>query len=97
MSRSVFAVRFKTVVGEGPLTYLTRWRMHRAAQLLASGVHSMSEVAQSVGYETDSAFAKAFKRHMGATPGAFRRETKLAAAQAGVEARSGNLTSGPTR
>lgn len=73
MSRSVFAERFKAVVGEGPLTYLTRWRMHRAMQLLGGGTHSTSEVAQAVGYETDSAFVKAFKRHVGETPGAWRR------------------------
>ncbi|QSQ22335.1 AraC family transcriptional regulator [Pyxidicoccus parkwayensis] len=76
MSRSVFAARFKAVVGEGPLTYLTRWRMHRAMQLMNGGTHSTSEVAQAVGYETDSAFVKAFKRHVGETPGAWRRRSR---------------------
>ncbi|MBZ4418033.1 AraC family transcriptional regulator [Myxococcus sp. RHSTA-1-4] len=73
MSRSVFAARFKSLVGEGPLTYLTRWRMHRAMQLMTEGTRSTSEIAQAVGYETDSAFVKAFKRHVGETPGAWRR------------------------
>ncbi|MDC3954485.1 AraC family transcriptional regulator [Polyangium jinanense] len=76
MSRSVFAARFKAVVGEGPLTYLTRWRMHRATQLMAGGDRSTTAIAQAVGYETDSAFVKAFKRHLGETPGAFRRRLK---------------------
>jgi AraC-like DNA-binding protein len=76
MSRSVFAARFKSIVGEGPLTYLTRWRMHKATRLMTAGNLSASEIAQAVGYETDSAFVKAFKRHVGETPGAYRRRLK---------------------
>ncbi|PTL79865.1 AraC family transcriptional regulator [Vitiosangium sp. GDMCC 1.1324] len=76
MSRSVFAARFKSLVGEGPLTYLTRWRMHKAMQLMTEGAESASAIAQAVGYETDSAFVKAFKRHVGETPGSFRRRLK---------------------
>lgn len=75
MSRSVFAAHFKNVMGEAPLTYLTRWRMHRATQLIAGGTSSTTELAQAVGYDTDSAFVKAFKRHVGETPGAYRRRT----------------------
>ncbi|AUX22364.1 AraC family transcriptional regulator [Sorangium cellulosum] len=73
MSRSVFAARFKAVVGMAPLTYLARWRMHKAAGLMAAGAQSTSAIAEAVGYETDSAFVKAFKRHVGETPGSFRR------------------------
>lgn len=76
MSRSVFAARFKALIGEGPLTYLTRWRMHRAMQLMTEEAWSASAIAQAVGYETDSAFVKAFKRHVGETPGSFRRRLK---------------------
>jgi AraC-like DNA-binding protein len=76
MSRSVFAARFKAIVGEGPLSYLTRWRMHKAAQLIVTGAQSTSAIAQAVGYETDSAFVKAFKRHLGETPGSYRRRLK---------------------
>lgn len=76
MSRSVFAERFKSLIGEGPMTYLTRWRMHKAMQLMAERGPSMSAIAQAVGYETDSAFVKAFKRHVGETPGSFRRRLK---------------------
>lgn len=76
MSRSVFAARFKAVVGMAPLTYLARWRMHKAAGLVAAGTQSTSAIAEAVGYETDSAFVKAFKRHVGETPGSFRRRQK---------------------
>lgn len=73
MSRSAFAARFKEVLGVGPLAYLTRWRMHRATELLATSRSNVAEVALAVGYETESAFAKVFKRHLGATPAAWRR------------------------
>lgn len=73
MSRSVFAARFKSVVGEAPLKYLTRWRMHRASELVAAGGATVGAIARAVGYETESAFGKAFRRYVGETPGAFRR------------------------
>ncbi|MBU8897922.1 AraC family transcriptional regulator [Corallococcus sp. H22C18031201] len=82
MSRSVFAARFKALVGDAPLTYLTRWRIHRAAQIMALAPHhSTSEVARQVGYETDSAFVKAFRRHVGETPGTLRRRLRERAAE----------------
>ncbi|MBJ6763718.1 AraC family transcriptional regulator [Myxococcaceae bacterium JPH2] len=82
MSRSVFAARFKSLVGDAPLTYLTRWRIHRAAQIMALAPHhSTSEVARQVGYETDSAFVKAFRRHVGETPGTLRRRLRERAAE----------------
>lgn len=74
MSRSAFAARFKELLGVAPLAYLTRWRMHRATELLAS--HSISDVASAVGYETESAFTKVFKRHVGDTPGAYRKKLR---------------------
>lgn len=78
MSRSAFAARFTEVLGLAPLTYLTRWRMHRAAELLAADATNISHIAGSVGYETESAFAKVFKRHFGETPGADRRRIRSA-------------------
>jgi len=57
-----------------PLAYLTRWRMHRATELLGSSTKSIAEIALSVGYETERAFAKVFRRHLGATPGVYRRQ-----------------------
>jgi AraC-like DNA-binding protein len=76
MSRSAFAVRFKEALGVAPLTYLTRWRMHRAAELLAEGGEGTAAVANAVGYDTASAFVKAFRRHTGETPGAYRRRAR---------------------
>jgi len=73
MSRSAFAVRFKELVGETPLDYLTRWRVYQAARLLREGDKKLIDVAHSIGYDSDGAFNKAFKRIMGATPGDYRR------------------------
>lgn len=74
MSRSAFAARFRDRVGMSPLDYVTRWRMFRAAALLRTGNRSLADIAVRVGYENESAFAKAFKRVTGLTPGAYRRE-----------------------
>lgn len=73
MSRSGFAARFKEMLGEPPLEYLTRWRMHKAAQLLREGEMKAAKVASLVGYESDGAFNKAFRRTIGMAPGAYRR------------------------
>jgi AraC-like DNA-binding protein len=73
MSRSAFAERFSRVVGESPMQYLTRWRLQKAASLLRGGDAGLAEVAARVGYESDAAFNKAFKRILGVTPGAYRR------------------------
>lgn len=73
MSRSAFAARFAQLVGEPPLTYLTRWRMQKASRLLRGGHASIGEVAARVGYEAEAAFSKAFKRWIGVAPGAYRR------------------------
>jgi len=58
MSRASFAARFRDLVGEPPLKYLTRWRMHKAADLLRSGQESLSEIAGRVGYLADPASAR---------------------------------------
>lgn len=73
MSRSAFAARFSQLVGEPPLTYLTRWRMQKAARLLRTGHATIGEVASRVGYEAEAAFSKAFKRWTGVPPSAYRR------------------------
>jgi transcriptional regulator GlxA family with amidase domain len=83
MSRSAFAARFRAVLGTSPLTYLTKWRIYRATELLTNGKASLSEVANAVGYETDGAFVKAFKRHLGETPGAYRRRRAVKRATRG--------------
>jgi AraC-like DNA-binding protein len=73
MSRSAFAVRFKELLGQTPLEYVTEWRMQKAVQLLERHDKKLIDVAQSVGYESDAAFSKAFKRVVGLTPGEYRQ------------------------
>ena len=68
LSRSAFAQKFKDLVGETPLEYLTNWRMQKATALLRDGNKKMFAVAKSVGYDSDSAFSKAFKRVFGLAP-----------------------------
>ena len=71
MSRSAFAVRFKELLSQTPLEYVTEWRMQKAMQLLEQRDKKLIDVAQSVGYESDAAFSKAFKRVVGANPGEY--------------------------
>ena len=73
VSRTVLAVRFRTLVGASPMAYLTRWRMLQAAKLLRESRAGVAEVAEKVGYTSEAAFAKAFKRTLDRTPGAVRR------------------------
>lgn len=74
LSRSAFAARFTQLVGEPPLHYLTRWRMHIAVGLLRDETVGIKEVALRTGYGSEAAFSIAFKRHFGLAPGAYRRE-----------------------
>jgi AraC-like DNA-binding protein len=71
LSRSGFAARFKLRVGATPQSYLQRYRFSRAVQLLQTDA-KMFEIAQRVGYDSESSFSKAFKRLMGKSPGAYR-------------------------
>jgi AraC-like DNA-binding protein len=73
VSRTVLAVRFRTLVGASAMAYLTRWRMLQAARLLRESRATMAEVAEKVGYTSEAAFAKAFKRTLARTPGEVRR------------------------
>ena len=75
LSRSVFAVRFRNIVGAAPMEYLTRWRMLLAADRLQSSADGLSAIAQSLGYKSESAFGKAFRRVMGCSP---RQYTRIA-------------------
>ena len=75
MSRSAFADRFSTFVGQPPMQYLAHWRMHLAAQRLATGRAKIATIAAEVGYESEEAFSRAFKRLMGVSPAAWRRGT----------------------
>jgi AraC-like DNA-binding protein len=73
VSRSALAGRFTDLIGESPMRYLTTWRIHLAKQLLCEGNHSMAEVAERVGYESEYAFNRAFKREVGEPPAAWRK------------------------
>lgn len=73
MSRSGFAQRFGEVVGIPPMQYLTRWRMQVAAERLTEQHASLSEVASEVGYGSEAAFLRAFKKNVGTSPGAWRK------------------------
>lgn len=72
-SRASLAARFRTSVGEPPMTYLTRWRLTLAGDLLHSPETTVSEVAHRVGYNNAYAFSTAFKRHVGTTPSEYRQ------------------------
>lgn len=72
MSRSKFASRFAELVGRTPLQYVIDWRLQKAASLLRSSTRTLAEIAHEVGYETEAAFNKAFKRGMGTPPGKYR-------------------------
>src|ERR1035438_206467 len=69
MSRSAFALRFKDLVKDTPLEYLTNWRMQKATAFLRKGDKKLFEVAKAVGYASDAAFSKAFRRAVGVAPG----------------------------
>jgi AraC-like DNA-binding protein len=71
MSRSAFAARFKELLGQTPLEYVTEWRMQKAMQLLQQRDKKLIDVARLVGYESDAAFSKAFKRVVGTNPGEY--------------------------
>jgi len=78
LSRSGFAARFSELVGEPPLEYLARWRMTKAAQSLRESELPLSEVAASIGYQSEASFNRAFKRWGGVAPGAYRRDHRRA-------------------
>ncbi|MGN9783701.1 AraC family transcriptional regulator [Nonomuraea sp. ZG12] len=75
LSRAAFSRRFSTLVGQPPLAYLTWWRMGLAGRLLRTTDARLSEVATRVGYGSEFAFANAFKREHGLSPGRYRRES----------------------
>jgi AraC-like DNA-binding protein len=74
MSRTVFAERFMSFVGVPPMQYLARWRLQLAAHLLENRSCGIAVAAAQVGYESEAAFNRAFKKHVGMPPGAWRRD-----------------------
>jgi AraC-like DNA-binding protein len=92
MSRSAFAARFSELVGEPAMQYVTRWRMQLAQTALQADGATAAELANRLGYRSEAAFARAFKRVVGAPPGAVKRAPQPALASA--DGRS--LAGGPT-
>lgn len=79
MSRSSFAARFADCVGEGPMSYLARCRILRAAHVLGTESLAVAEAMHRVGYQSESSFSKAFVRYLGCTPAAYRNSSRAAA------------------
>ena len=77
MSRATFARHFKAKGNLSPWELLTCLRMHTACNLLKLGALAIGDIAERVGYQSDSAFGKAFARHTGLTPATFRRQQRL--------------------
>ena len=78
ISRSVLAERFRFYLNETPMAYLTRWRLQLGAQMLGSTNYSVAQVAAEVGYESEAAFNRAFKREFGSPPARYRTQSRVA-------------------
>jgi AraC-like DNA-binding protein len=91
MSRTVFAARFRQLVGEPPMSYLTRVRLGHAAGYLSTTDKTVRQIARLVGYENEASLSKAFRRGFGLAPGEYRRQQLAAhgvrATAAGAAAR----------
>ena len=73
LSRSALAARFTELVGEPVMQYVTRWRMHLALSALREEQVTVAELASRLGYRSEAAFSRAFKRVIGVPPGGVRR------------------------
>jgi AraC-like DNA-binding protein len=82
LSRSVLAERFRHFLNDPPMTYLTRWRLQLGAQMLGSTSYSVAQVAAEVGYESEAAFNRAFKREFAVPPARFRSNSRTQRARA---------------
>ena len=81
MSRTGFAVRFKQLVGVAPLSYLVQWRMSLAKERILNSSDPIGSIAVQVGYESESAFSTAFKRHVGCAPSRYATSLTLLQAE----------------
>ena len=77
-SRSALVERFTRYLAEPPIAYLTGWRLQLAARALASTSRGVADIAEEVGYESEAAFNRAFKREFGSPPARYRREQRAA-------------------
>jgi AraC-like DNA-binding protein len=89
MSRSAFAARFTDLVGEPAMHYVARWRMHVALTSLREGDVRLDDLASRLGYQSEAAFSRAFKRFIGISPGAARRSREAADAELATLSRAG--------
>ena len=94
MSRSVLAERFTHFLGQPPMQYLAQWRMQIAAGLLKRGGQKLAAVALAVGYDSEEAFSRAFKKLTGVAPGSWARERTVAPAAA-PRCRAATVTPAP--
>lgn len=78
MSRTVFAQRFSGLLGQTPMQYLASWRMHLADEMLRARRSSVAQIAERLGYQTETAFRRAFRRVRGVGPGDVRRRARAA-------------------
>jgi AraC-like DNA-binding protein len=92
VSRSALSERFMRYLSEPPMTYLTRWRLQLAARALTKTPRGVAEIAFGVGYESEAAFNRAFKREFGQPPARYRREQRMSS----NELATGSATSGRT-
>jgi len=76
ISRSALVERFTRYLSEPPMTYLTRWRLQMAARALERTSRGVAEISADVGYESEAAFNRAFKREFGLPPGRYRSDHK---------------------
>ena len=79
LSRSVLAERFAGFVGIPPMHYLAKWRMQIASELLSGGNANVATIAAEIGYESEAAFSRAFKKMMGVPPSVWRHRTRPSA------------------
>jgi transcriptional regulator GlxA family with amidase domain len=76
ISRSVLVERFRHYLSEPPMAYLTRWRLQLGAQMLRSTNYSVAQIAAEVGYESEAAFNRVFKRNFEVPPARFRSQSR---------------------
>jgi AraC-like DNA-binding protein len=87
LSRTILAERFTHFVGQPPMQYLMRWRMQLASSLLAERTIKVAAVAHQVGYDSEAAFSRAFKKAVGMSPAAWRcKQQRPGEAPSGVHA-----------
>ena len=82
VSRSVLAERFRHYLNEPPMAYLTRWRLQLGRQMLSSTNYTVAQIAAEVGYESEAAFNRAFKREFAIPPARFRNQSRSASREA---------------